>query len=293
MFLKRYGAAEVDCSLSISLDPGYAKAYHRRATCRTFLKRYEEAKRDIESLLKLEPTNKVAQQELSKLEELIEGRKLVFPVSKKEEEKSKKPLRRIQIEEINDESSDKIEMQKNLVNLNQRIQLNSKEQALFDINNPSNEKNKLKEPKSEPEPAKRPLIIQEIDQISTNENLNKLNLTSTKKEETNLTESKPLNKAISEPVAVKSNKKQIPDAPSNGYQFRKDWQLLSGNLDDLATYFTVRLILINKKVFYSLINQTFFVKKIPPTQYEKLFLNGLESDNLSKILSIFKNYFIK
>ena len=38
--------------------------------------------------------------------------------------------------------------------------------------------------------------------------------------------------------------KQIPDVPTNGYQFRKDWQFLNNNLDNLALYFKVHNILL-------------------------------------------------
>ena len=31
----------------------------------------------------------------------------------------------------------------------------------------------------------------------------------------------------------------IPAAPTNGFQFRKDWQMLVNSLDDLGVYFKV------------------------------------------------------
>ena len=42
-------------------------------------------------------------------------RHLVFPIVKTEAQRSKKPLKRIDIEEINDESIDKIELVKNTI----------------------------------------------------------------------------------------------------------------------------------------------------------------------------------
>lgn len=41
-----------------------------------------------------------------------------------------------------------------------------------------------------------------------------------------------------EKVNVEVNK-VIPNASTNGYQFKKDWQLLANNLEDLAKYFKV------------------------------------------------------
>ena len=79
-----YGAAEVDCNLSIQLDPTYTKSYHRRSTARAKLGKLEEARKDFEHLLKLEPQSKLAQVELNKLEQSIEMRQLVFPIVKNE-----------------------------------------------------------------------------------------------------------------------------------------------------------------------------------------------------------------
>lgn len=34
-----------------------------------------------------------------------------------------------------------------------------------------------------------------------------------------------------------------------------------------------------------------FKKKIPPYEYPKLFMNGLESDNLARMLEVFNRFF--
>ena len=128
---EKYGAAEVDCNLSIQLDPTYAKLYHRRATARAKLGKLEEARKDFERLLKLEPQSKLAQVELNKLEQSIEMRQLVFPIVKNETQRSKKPLKRIEIEEINDESADKMELVKNVDEIIQRVKFNLKDEQLF------------------------------------------------------------------------------------------------------------------------------------------------------------------
>ena len=190
-----------------------------------YLKKYDEAKKDIEALLNLEPNNKIAQLELVKLEEMMEGRRLVFPIHKKEEEKSKKQMKRVEIEEINDESVDKIEIKKNLENLSQRIQLNSKEQSLFELDKSNSNNN----------------IINVVEDLKK-----RAGLISTEKEDLDLNKN-------STQVIVSQNKttttttttsKQIPDVPTNGYQFRKDWQFLNNNLDNLALYFKVHNIML-------------------------------------------------
>lgn len=236
---EKYGAAEVDCSLSIQLDQKYSKAYHRRATARFKLGKFEESKKDYEMLLKLEPNSKLAQTELNKLEQLIESRNLVFPVHKKENEKSKKVLKRILIEEINDDSNERIEIKKNFDAINQKVVLTDRDEHLFNTKDTKNEKKSEK-------------VVQDLEKLKyiekTKEDLN-----------------------IEEKNNIMEVKKTIPEAPSNGYQFKKDWQLLADNIEDLAKYF----------------------KKISPDEYQKLFLNGLESEHLSKILVMFNEFFIK
>jgi RNA polymerase II-associated protein 3 len=104
---EKYAAAEVDCTLSIALDPSYAKAYHRRGTANEKLGKLKEAKRDYESLLKLDSNSKLAQESLNRIEQLINNGQLVFPIIKTEANRSKKPLKRIQISEINSEAQRK------------------------------------------------------------------------------------------------------------------------------------------------------------------------------------------
>ena len=121
--------AEVDCTLAISLDPTYVKAYQRRATARSSMKRFEEAIGDYRKVLGLEPSNKQAQIEIGKLEKAMKDVKpvekrtealgdikenlksnlfrekpkipgQVFPIDKKPHLRSQKPLKRIEISEV-------------------------------------------------------------------------------------------------------------------------------------------------------------------------------------------------
>jgi len=65
--------AEADCTEAIKLDENYVKAYYRRAIARMSLeiKRYEDAKTDLEKVLKLEPSNKQAAFKLEQVEDII------------------------------------------------------------------------------------------------------------------------------------------------------------------------------------------------------------------------------
>uniref|UniRef100_A0A8B9GUN1 RNA polymerase II-associated protein 3 n=1 Tax=Astyanax mexicanus TaxID=7994 RepID=A0A8B9GUN1_ASTMX len=65
--LERYAEAEEDCSKAIALDSTYLKAFARRGTARAALGHLTGAKEDFEQVLRLEPGNKQAMNELKKL----------------------------------------------------------------------------------------------------------------------------------------------------------------------------------------------------------------------------------
>lgn len=108
--LERYAEAEEDCTKAIALDNTYSKAFARRGTARVALGRLSEAKADFEQLLKLEPGNKQALNELKKLnmETMPSGlqqadgtqKRTIQPIDKPEHLRSTKPLKRIEIEEV-------------------------------------------------------------------------------------------------------------------------------------------------------------------------------------------------
>ncbi|XP_043086673.1 RNA polymerase II-associated protein 3 isoform X2 [Puntigrus tetrazona] len=68
--LKKFAVAESDCDLAIALDGKYVKAYVRRAAARAALGRHREALEDYEVVLKLDPENAEAQNELQKLQQV-------------------------------------------------------------------------------------------------------------------------------------------------------------------------------------------------------------------------------
>ncbi|XP_012273418.1 RNA polymerase II-associated protein 3 [Orussus abietinus] len=71
-------SAEEDCTAAIHLDETYVKAYHRRATARIELGKFEEAKYDVEKILSLEPNNKEAKSMLSTIAKKIKNAKPVI-----------------------------------------------------------------------------------------------------------------------------------------------------------------------------------------------------------------------
>jgi len=69
-----FAAAETDCTLALSIDSTYIKAFQRRASSRTGLDKLELALQDYDQVLKLEPKNKAAQTEKAKIiEKLKQG----------------------------------------------------------------------------------------------------------------------------------------------------------------------------------------------------------------------------
>ncbi|XP_008314169.1 RNA polymerase II-associated protein 3 [Cynoglossus semilaevis] len=107
--LEKYKEAEEDCTKAIHLDSTYSKAFARRGTARVALGKVEEAREDFQELLKLEPGNKQALNELQKLDMRLSGlldtevgcqRRTVQPIDKPTHLRSTKPLRRIDIEEV-------------------------------------------------------------------------------------------------------------------------------------------------------------------------------------------------
>ena len=67
----QFGAAETDCTLALSIDRTYVKAFHRRAAARAGLARLQEAVEDYDEVLRLEPNNKAASNEKTKILEKI------------------------------------------------------------------------------------------------------------------------------------------------------------------------------------------------------------------------------
>ncbi|KAG0030797.1 RNA polymerase II-associated protein 3 [Podila clonocystis] len=66
--LERFSEAEQDCTLGLKLDSKNVKALWRRGIARRSLGRTEEAKKDFEQALVLDPSNKAVKDELSKLQ---------------------------------------------------------------------------------------------------------------------------------------------------------------------------------------------------------------------------------
>ncbi|XP_077026789.1 RNA polymerase II-associated protein 3 [Tamandua tetradactyla] len=77
--LKKFAVAESDCNLAIALNRSYTKAYTRRGAARFALQKLEDAKRDYEKVLELEPSNFEATNELRKINQALASKENAYP----------------------------------------------------------------------------------------------------------------------------------------------------------------------------------------------------------------------
>ncbi|KAI0630342.1 Metallo-dependent phosphatase-like protein [Trametes polyzona] len=85
--LEEHGYGLSDATTAIELDPKYAKAYYRRATCYLQTLKYKQAIADFKKLLTLEPQNQLVRMQLDSTQKIL--RKVEFEKAiEMEEEKS-------------------------------------------------------------------------------------------------------------------------------------------------------------------------------------------------------------
>uniref|UniRef100_A0A8C9PV54 RNA polymerase II-associated protein 3 n=1 Tax=Spermophilus dauricus TaxID=99837 RepID=A0A8C9PV54_SPEDA len=77
--LKKFAVAESDCNLAIALSRSYTKAYARRGAARFALQKLEDAKKDYEKVLELEPNNFEAMNELRKINQALTFKENSYP----------------------------------------------------------------------------------------------------------------------------------------------------------------------------------------------------------------------
>ncbi|XP_036312781.1 RNA polymerase II-associated protein 3 isoform X3 [Pipistrellus kuhlii] len=77
--MKKFSVAESDCNLAIALNRSYTKAYARRGAARFALQKLEDAKKDYEKVLELEPNNFEATNELKKIDQALTSKENSHP----------------------------------------------------------------------------------------------------------------------------------------------------------------------------------------------------------------------
>ncbi|XP_041460502.1 RNA polymerase II-associated protein 3-like [Lytechinus variegatus] len=266
--LKRYEEAEKDCDLAISLDCTYVKAYARRGAARLELSKLEEAKKDFQQVLNIETENKQAKNEIKKIDKLLKEREeerrraeepsnVVHAVEKPPHLRSKRPLKRMTIQEVG----------KGVAEEKQREREKMKMER---------EKLKVKQGKGDSVPSdqrKQNGDLDRTDDKTIQEIKSRTDGSSDGKAmESNCPKSSGSKQGKGDSPRggggvsprVASNKPTVPGVPSTSYQLQADWKRLQSHTDVLFEYF----------------------KKIPPASYPKLFQNSLETAMLNQILHL-------
>ncbi|XP_058047543.1 RNA polymerase II-associated protein 3 isoform X3 [Ahaetulla prasina] len=243
--VQKYEEAEEDCTRAVLFDSSYSKAFARRGTARAALGKLKEAMQDFESVLKLEPGNKQAMNEITKLKnELIakgflsdteyfglpqnesEIQNLVKPIDKPLHLRSAKPLRRINIEEINNDV-----LNANLMPTRQSEPSQSETQELISIKNQNED---FSSPSGTPK-AKL-LKIEEIGDPLLTESVT----TNAVKEKTSLQPSAIKNQTKIENYIISSvSEFSMPPVPVNSFQLESDFRKLKSYPDQLYRYLKI------------------------------------------------------
>ncbi|NXG94011.1 RPAP3 protein, partial [Stercorarius parasiticus] len=275
--IEKYEEAENDCTQALLLDASYSKAFARRGAARVALGKLKEAMQDFEAVLKLEPGNKQAINELSKIRnELAEKeqqthqeypailikeseiKNIVKVIDNPLQLKSTKPLQRIAIEEIDDDTPNSdlpsttslVNNWRNSVSVGTTENLDQDDQlTTMDI------------------PKAKHLKIEEISDTSLLQPP-----ASVKGSSSMLHPSFPVNKQREKEIrrSFRSNS-QIPAIPANSFQLEADFRKLKDCPENMYLY----------------------LKQIEPSLYPKLFQKSLDPDLFNQILKILHDFYIE
>uniref|UniRef100_A0ACB8FP02 Uncharacterized protein n=1 Tax=Sphaerodactylus townsendi TaxID=933632 RepID=A0ACB8FP02_9SAUR len=268
--IQKYEEAEKDCCQALLLDSSYSKAYARRGTARGALGKLEEAIQDFEMVLKLEPGNKQAINEMAKLKNKCLGllknemelQNLVKPIDKPIHHRSIKPLRRIIIEEVDDEMPS--------INSTANIDLHTG----WPISS-STEPTQIIAPTKNPgkdyfcSPTETPKAkLLKIEEISDS-----LAIHNEKEGPSSALQSCSLKKQAEteSPALLPESIFAVPSVPLNAFQLESDFRKLKGFPDQLYTY----------------------LKQIDPSLFPNLFQNSLDPDVFSEILKTLQGFYIR
>ncbi|KAJ6653630.1 hypothetical protein lerEdw1_009006 [Lerista edwardsae] len=281
--IQKYEEAEEDCAQAVLIDSSYSKAYARRGTARAALGKLKEALQDFETVLTLEPGNKQAINEITKLKnELIakglwtgqechgqyeietKTQYLVKPIDKPLNLRSTKPLRRIIIEEVDEE------MPGDIVVTTTHLKSNKSSSVRLEARQASaSTKNSDKD--DFPPPADTPKAkLLKIEEIGDSAAVQPLPVVKEKQSPASLLSSMEKQAEVESQTPVPVSAFPVPPVPVNSFQLESDFRKLKGYPDQLYTY----------------------VKQIDPSLYPSLFQKSLEPDAFSQILKILQDFYI-
>ncbi|KAM8739922.1 RNA polymerase II-associated protein 3 isoform 1-T1 [Acanthopagrus schlegelii] len=259
--LEKFKEAEEDCTTAISLDNTYSKAFARRATARVALGKLQEAKQDFQEVLKLEPGNKQALNELQKLQ-IAEGssgllqtqdgtlRRTVEPIDKPTHLRSTKPLMRIDIEEV----SGKVSVSE--------VESGGSPSFIQEVMRESEEKSS---PLST-SPSAKMIKIEEIADVPSHSSDQAASNRQTKQPAPEETVHLPQPSASPSLIVT-----DLPSPPANSFQLEADLRKIGNQPEVIYRY----------------------LRQIKPEAYVNIFHNSLEPNVLNQILTTLHDFYIK
>ncbi|KFO81262.1 RNA polymerase II-associated protein 3, partial [Cuculus canorus] len=275
--IEKYEEAEDDCTQALLLDASYSKAFARRGAARVALGKLKEAVQDFEAVLKLEPGNKQAINELTKIKKELaekeqethqeyptvlikewEIKNIVKVIDNPLHLKSTKPLQRIPIEEIDDDTPNSdMPSTTSLVNnwtISTRVETTENlglddQLATMDI------------------PKAKHLKIEEISDTLPVQLSDSMKGTSSV-----LHPSLPVNQQREKETKRSfQSATPVPPVPANSFQLESDFRKFKDCPENMYLY----------------------LKQIEPSLYPKLFQKSLDPDLFNQILKILHDFYIE
>ncbi|NWW06789.1 RPAP3 protein, partial [Oreocharis arfaki] len=275
--IEKYKEAEDDCTQALLLDASYSKAFARRGAARVALGKLKEAVQDFEAVLKLEPGNKQAINELTKIRNELsekeqqtqqkypavliketEIKNIVKLIDDPSQIKSTKPLQRIDIEEIDDDTSDDdlpsttslVNNWRNSVSVETTETLDQ-DDLLATVDIPKAKHLKIEEI-SDTSPFQLPVNVKRISST--------------------LHPSFPASKQREKEIRMSfMSASPVPPIPANSFQLESDFRKLKDCPENMYLY----------------------LKQIEPSLYAKLFQKSLDPDLFNQILKILHDFYIE
>ncbi|NXT84885.1 RPAP3 protein, partial [Zapornia atra] len=275
--IEKYEEAENDCTQALLLDASYSKAFARRGAARVALGKLKEAMQDFEAVLKLEPGNKQAINELTKIRnELAEKeqethqeypavliketeiKNIVKVIDNPSHIKSTKPLRRIAIEEIDDDTpnSDLLSTTSVVNDWRKSMIVDTTEHLDQDDQLTAMDIPKAKHLKIEEISDTSPLLLPARAKGTSS--------TSHPSSSVNKQREKEIKRSF-------SSVSPVPAIPANSFQLESDFRKLKDCPENMYLY----------------------MKQIEPSLYPKLFQKSLDPDLFNQILKILHDFYIE
>ena len=238
----QFGAAETDCTLALSIDRTYVKAFHRRAAARVGLARLQEAVEDYDEVLRLEPNNKAASNEKTKILEKI-AKKQNDPASPQ----SKSDFNKFE---------DKLKGALTLTNSSKTSKAASGLQMTAVSTSCSSPDEILPITKPVHSRSSKPLKRIEIKEVASNKT-NSSTAIRQSKSDLNLSKSSGLTKKIEREISADLSKVEIvstiPPVPKTSSKFLNDW-----------------------KAVRTLVNRSKYLQQFKASDYGNVFKSSLE-----------------